>query len=105
LAPEDHHALLTEGYGSDTATALTALTADEKLSVTYIPSTGTDGRELTVAMDRFEKPVTARWYNPTNGRLVEVEGSPYANRATHHFHTPGDNGTGTNDWVLILGAR
>ena len=55
-------------------------------------------------MDRFEKPVTAHWYNPTNGRFVEVEGSPYANRATHHFRTPGDNGTGTNDWVLILDA-
>jgi len=104
LAPEDHHALLTEGYGSDTATALTAWTADGKLSVTYIPSTSTDGRELMVAMDRFEKPVTACWYNPTNGRFVEVEGSPCANRATHRFRTPGDNGTGTNDWVLILDA-
>jgi hypothetical protein len=105
LAPEDHHAILAEGYGSDTATALTASTADGRLSVSYIPSTGTDRRELTVAMGRLAKPVTARWYNPTNGRFVDVEGSPYANRASHYLNTLGDNGTGANDWVLILDAR
>jgi hypothetical protein len=105
LAPEDNHAILVEGYGSDTATALTAQTPDGKLAVTYIPSTGTGERELTVAMDRLGKPVTARWYNPTNGRFIEAKGSPYANLATHRFRTPGDNGTGTNDWVLILDAR
>jgi hypothetical protein len=33
---------------------------------------------------------------------VEVEGSPFANHATQHLRTPGDNGTGANDWVLIL---
>jgi hypothetical protein len=105
LAPEDNHAILAEGYGSDTATALTAWMTDGNLSVTYIPSTGTDGRELTIAMGRFAKPVTARWYNPTNGRFVQVEGSSFANRATHRLRTPGDNGTGANDWVLILNDK
>jgi len=104
LVPEDDHAILAEGYGGDTATALTAWTADGKLSVTYIPSTGTNRRELTVAMGRFVKPVTARWYNPISGRSFGVEGSPFANRATHRLHAPGDNGTGANDWVLILDA-
>ena len=105
LMPEDNHAILAEGYGNDTATALTACTADRKLSVTYIPSTGTDGRELTVAMGRFAEPVTARWYNPASGQVVEVEGSPFANHATRCLRTPGDNGTKANDWVLILDAR
>ena len=102
LAPEENHSILAEGYGSDVATALTAVTRGGKLAITYIPSTGTDTRELTIATDRFAKPVAARWYNPTSGRFVEVEGSPYANHATQHLRTPGDNGTGTNDWVLIL---
>jgi hypothetical protein len=81
------------------------MTADGKLSVSYIPSTGSDARELTVALDRFAKPVTARWYNPTNGQFVEARGSPMANRDTHRFITPGDNGTKTNDWVLVLNGR
>ncbi|MGD0696144.1 MAG: DUF4038 domain-containing protein [Terriglobia bacterium] len=105
LVPDDNHAILVEGYGSDTATALTASTADRKLSVSYIPSTGTDERELTVALGRFAEPVTARWYNPTNGRVVAVKGSPFVNRDTRHFRTPGDNGTRANDWLLVLDAR
>src|SRR5207249_6092897 len=35
LVPENNHAILVEGYGSGTATALTARTADRKLSVSY----------------------------------------------------------------------
>jgi hypothetical protein len=102
LVPEQNHAIVAEGYGSDTATALTAWTTDGKLSVTYFPSTGTGARELTLALDRFAKPISARWYNPTNGQFTAVEGSPFANRANRRLRTPGDNGTGANDWVLIL---
>jgi hypothetical protein len=105
LVPENNHAIVAEGFGSGTTTALSACTADGKLSVTYIPSTGSGARELRIALGRFAKPVTARWYNPTNGKFVEVEGSPYSNRVTHRLRTPGDNGTGTNDWALILDAR
>jgi hypothetical protein len=105
LAPEDNHNIVTEGYGSDTATALTAATADGKLSVTYIPSTDSDQRELTIAMGRFPKPVSARWYNPTNGQFVEAEESPYANRAVEHLHAPSPSSPQANDWVLILDAR
>jgi len=105
LAPEEHHILVTEGFGSDTTTALTARTPEGRFSVTYIPSTGTDGRELKIDLAQFAKPVAARWYNPTNGKFVSVQGSPFAHRGAQLLHTPGDNGTGTNDWVLILDAR
>ena len=105
LAPEVNHSILTEGYGSDTATALTASTADGRLSITYIPSTGKGVRELTVALDGFAKPVSARWYNPTNGHFVEIDGSPYAHHGTQRLRSPDDNGTGANDWVLVLDAR
>jgi hypothetical protein len=103
--PEDDHALVTEGYGRNTSTALTAWTADKKLSVAYIPSTGTERRELTLALDRLSPPVTARWYNPTTGQFTEADGSPFTDdNAVRHLRTPGDNGTGTNDWVLLLHA-
>ena len=38
--PEEDHPLVTEGYGSNASTALTAGTPDKTLSVAYIPSTG-----------------------------------------------------------------
>ena len=105
LVPEDDRALMVEGYGADAATALTARTADGRLSVSYIPSNGTDGRTLTAALGGFAGPVAGRWYNPTNGKAFRVAGSPFVNRDTRRLHTPGDNGTGADDWVLILEAK
>jgi hypothetical protein len=105
LKPEANHEILTDGCGEDTATALTARTADGKLSITYIPATGTNARELTVDTGRFAGPVVARWYNPADGRFVPVPGSPLANSGRHHVNTPGDNGANANDWLLVLSAR
>jgi hypothetical protein len=104
LVPERGHTIVTAGHGDDVATALTARTDDGRLSVTYIPSTGTEPRTLTVDLTRFAGPVTARWYNPTDGSATSIDSPPLASYGTHVFHTPGDNGTGTNDWVLILAA-
>lgn len=104
LAPEQDHCMVTDGYGDGVATALTARSDDARCSVTYIPSTGMESRALIVDLAGFTGPVTGRWYNPTNGRTTEVGGPPLPNRGTHVFQTPGDNGTGTNDWLLILSA-
>ena len=105
LVPERNHAILTGGYGDGTATALTAWTGDGKLSVTYIASTGTDARELTVAMGRMAQSVNAHWFNPASGEFSDVAGSPFGGHDTYRLATPGDNGSGANDWVLILDAR
>ncbi len=102
LRPEEDHAVLTEGYGKDVATALTARTADGKLSVTYVPSTGTDARELTVNTAPFPGPVSVRWFNPTTGHFTGAGGPPLPNRGRHRLRTPGDNGAQANDWVLVL---
>jgi hypothetical protein len=72
---------------------------------TYVPSTGTESRKLTVDLGRFSGPVTARWYNPTTGRWTIVNDVPLPNRGFHSFDTPGDNGSKCNDWVLVLGVR
>jgi hypothetical protein len=105
LVPEQDHSLVTDGYGRDEVTALTAQTADKELSVTYVPSTGTETRDLTVRLDQFTGPVTAQWYNPTDGRYAAIKDMTGIHRDTHVFRTPGDNGTKTNDWLLILKAR
>jgi hypothetical protein len=105
LVPERAHAVVREGYGKDTATALTARTPDGRLAVTYVPSTGTDARALTVDLGQLAGPVRARWYNPTDGRWTTAGGGPLPNRGTRVLRTPGDNGTKTNDWLLVLTAQ
>jgi len=105
LVPEDDHAVAVDGYGEGATTTITARTPDGRLSVSYIPSTDTGPRTLTAALDGFAGPVTARWYNPTNEKVFEVAGSPFANHGRSQFRTPGDNGTGAGDWLLILDAR
>jgi hypothetical protein len=105
LVPEQDHAVVTKGYGKDTSTALTARTPDGKQAVTYVPSTGTKPRALTVDLGQFSGPVTAQWYNPTDGHYTTISDAPLPNRATQTFRTPGDNGTKTNDWLLILTVR
>ncbi len=104
LRPEENHSIVTQGYGKDVDTALTAQTVDRRLSVTYVPSTGTDRRELTVDKSPFAAPVSVQWRNPTIAGVKPVEVSVLPNEGTHPLFTPGDNGTGANDWVLLLKA-
>lgn len=102
LEPEQSHAVVTDGYGDGTATALTACTADGRLSVTYIPSTGTASRTLRVNLQHFSRPIGARWYNPADGTWKQIPVDPLPDQGAHRFRTPGDNGTGTSDWLLVL---
>ena len=72
----------------------------------YLPSTGTATRTITVQMGVLGAYARGRWYNPTSGAYTDLTGGAYtlANSGTHAFTTPGNNGTGTNDWVLVLDA-
>jgi hypothetical protein len=105
LIPEEKHVLVVDGFGQGTATALTALTADRRLSVTYVPSTGTGPRTLKVDLGQISGRVKARWFNPSSGQDLAIEDPTIVAARIQPFRTPGDNGTGTNDWVLILEAR
>ena len=110
LVPDQEHTVITNGYGTfgkddrtpggDYVTA--ARTGDGRLVMAYIPSTGTGTRTITVNLARLSGPAHARWYNPTDGTYLAIDGSPFANSGLREFTTPGDNGTGTNDWVLVL---
>lgn len=113
LIPDQDHSVVTHGYGTfgnddrtpggDYVTA--ARTADGRLVMAYVPATKTDNRTLTVNMARLSGPANARWYNPTSGTFTDIAGSPLASSGPRDFTTPGDNGTGTNDWVLVLETR
>jgi len=105
LEPENNREVVTEGHGDGIATVLTARTADKRLSVSYIPSTSTESRKLTVDLTKFSGPITARWYNPASGRWESAYDGSLPNQGSHLFVTLGDNGTGTNDWILALEVR
>lgn len=110
LIPDQDHSVVTAGYGTfgkddrtpggDYVTA--ARTGDGSLVMAYVPSTGKGTRTITVNMARLSGKANARWYNPTNGTYTSIAESPLANSGSRDFTTPGDNGTGTNDWVLVL---
>jgi hypothetical protein len=102
LVPDKVQAIVTADSGKDVGTAVAARTADGELAVIYIPSTGTQPRELTVNLASLAGSLEARWYNPTNGRYTATDKGRLPNQGSHTFRTPGDNGTGTNDWLLVL---
>jgi hypothetical protein len=52
-------------------------------------------------MGAFSGPVTARWYDPTDGTFTAI-GGPLPNNGTVSLATPGTNAGGDDDWVLVL---
>ncbi len=113
LVPDQDHKVVTDGYGtldstttpgnryvmtSDYVTA--ARTPDGSLVMAYMPSL----RPLTVNMSKLSGPARARWFDPSRGVYVPIEGSPFPNSRTHTFIPPGNNGDGDVDWVLSLEA-
>lgn len=107
LVPDDKHLTVTQGYGTFTeADYVTAARADDgSFVLAYLPSTGTQSRTLTVAGSRLRGPVTARWFNPADGTYKSIGDAPLPNTGSHELTSPGDNGTGSNDWVLVLKAE
>jgi fibronectin type 3 domain-containing protein len=77
--------------------------ADGSLALAYKPSTGTGSQSFTVNMAKFSGPVTAQWFDPTNGTYITI-GTGLANSGTQTFTSPSTNSAGQNDFVLILKA-
>jgi len=107
LVPDQTHQIVTSGFGSYNGSngnltaanyATTAWVTDGSLAVVYDPA----GNALTVNLAKFSGPVTARWYDPSNGTFTAITGSPFANSGSHVFSTPGANHDGNPDWVLVL---
>jgi hypothetical protein len=107
LIPDENHTVVVNGYGTynrggrggdDYVT--TASSADGTLAISYIPSTGTHSRTLTVDLSQFSGSVLAQWFNPNNGSYTKI--GTYPNSGRRDFTSPGNNGDNANDWVLIL---
>jgi hypothetical protein len=108
LVPDIDHRVVVSGYGSysetgkvqDTNYVATASTPDGRLVMAYVPEAQTIG----VDMNKLASRVRAQWYDPTNGKYLRAAGAPLDNAGVHQFSTPGDNGHGDPDWVLVLTA-
>jgi hypothetical protein len=59
---------------------------------------------ISVDMSTTSAGVTARWYDPTIGKFLDVSGSPFPNTGTRLFKPPSNNHDGDGDWVLVLEA-
>ncbi len=106
LVPDDMHLTVTKDYGTfQEADYVTAARADDgSFVLAYLPSTGTQPRTLTVDGSRLRGPATAQWFNPADGTYKSIGDAPLPNAGSHELTSPGDNGTGRNDWVLVLEA-
>lgn len=75
-----------------------AAARDGSLLVAYVPP-GHHG-PISVDMTVMSAPSRARWLNPAKD--ASVAAGVFPNAGVRTFAPPGDNGTGTNDWVLVI---
>jgi hypothetical protein len=105
LVPDQGSQLVPSESGSGVTQVTAARTRDRRFALIYIPADGRKPRELIVNFDEFSAPVTARWFNPARDTELLAHDAAPSNRGSQKLQTPGDNGTGVNDWVLVLEAR
>jgi len=102
LQPDLENQLATSARGEGTRFISAARTPDGTLALLYLPADGQSSREVTLDLSRFPGPVTAHWFNPAKDAALSPHGAVLPNRERQTLRTPGDNGTGVNDWVLVL---
>lgn len=99
LEPDTGNSTLTAGHGSGHDRAVSAIAADRSFAVVYMPTK----RTVTVALDTLAGPrVAARWYDPAEGTLHTMHGSPFTAKGARDFLPPRRNTSGFDDWILLL---
>lgn len=82
---------------------IAARSADGRL-VAFVPADGTtDPRDLI--LQGASRAATFRWVNPARDEAPRQVETVDAADGRVHVRTPGDNGTGANDWVLAIEGR
>jgi hypothetical protein len=100
LTPDINGQIITSGKGKfgDMDYITAAYLTDYSKIIIYIPPTGNSPRNF--ALDAKIKPMnyTSYWFSPVNGtKQTATFGSRYS-----EIQTPGNNGSGQNDWILVL---
>jgi len=75
-----------------------AATPNGSTLIAYVPAPHSGS--ITVDMTALSGTARARWYDPTKGSFTAI--GNIANTGSHEFSTPGNNGAGAGDWVLLL---
>lgn len=97
--------LVVSGAGSGNSRITAAVASDGSYLLAYVPSTGTTPTTFSVDLRSMSGSSRARFWNPTSSKYTDVTGGAYSlanTGAAQSFTTPGDNGTGANDWMLLL---
>ena len=105
LIPDYTHTFVTAGYGQLTTNTIdyvgAAINNAGTLGMAYCPKETT----ITADLARFSGPVTARWYDPTDGTYKGIGQTPLPNTGRVSLTTPGKNSEGDSDWILVLETR
>ncbi len=110
LVPDQTQTWVTAGFGTYQNSSLlgtngidyvvSAVSADKRLLIAYVPPTGTSARAITVSLDQFAAGAKrASWVNPVNGQATALATVPQS--GSQVFTTPGNNGD-SNDWLLVV---
>lgn len=92
--------LITTTNTTNTTFISASLTSDGNQLIAYVPPTGTGATTFSVDFRSMSGTCTAYWWNPTTAGFTTI--GTFANSlSAQSFTTPGNNGTGTNDWFLV----
>ena len=97
LVPDLDGAVMIDGAGAGIDHAATARADDGSLVLAYLPTP----RTVAIDMSRLSAPVTARWFDPTDGRTIAIA-ERLANSGSRSFTPRPRNAIGQSDWVLVL---
>lgn len=97
--------LIVSGGGSGASLITSCLSYDGNHLFAYVPSTGTGTTTFSVDCRSLSAgSKAARWYDLTTGTYQNASPATVDNSlSAQSFTTPGDNGTGSNDWMLVIG--
>jgi hypothetical protein len=97
LVPDSNGTVLTSSPGSGASRAVAARMNDGSAVLVFTPVSQT----LTIDMTKLAGPqVSARWFDPSNGSLTSISGSPFANTGSRSFAAPAGR-----DSVLVLQSQ
>jgi Protein of unknown function (DUF4038)/Putative collagen-binding domain of a collagenase len=95
--------LVTAGRGAGQARVAAASTPEGDVLVAYVPPAGERPRTVGLDLTALRAPARLRWYDPTTGAFVQERTGIRPSRRVL-VETPGRNGAGANDWVLVAEA-
>lgn len=99
LVPDTANTFLTSGVQQGAERAVAAVARDRSFGLIYMPSV----RSVSLNLAQLTGPtVSAHWYDPTNGQLFVVFGSPFPASGMHEFLPAAQNARRQGDWVLLL---